>query len=315
MKRKNRIARPTALLATAVLSGLLLSSCGDPRLEENSSGDSGGSMITETWNLEPVDSVAKLVPARYKNKPIKNGIYNDFPPQEFLEGDTLVGIQPDMALALGEVMGVELENVSVGSFDSLIPGIKSGRYDMSTADFGVTKERLGEVDFVTQFQVGTGFAVHETSDITISEATDLCGHSIGVQAGSYFIDQIEGADKECAAAGLDPIELKTFPNDGARNLAMSSKRIEVTATTEDALGYSIASGNLPMEMQEFVYEPLELGIVFRDGSDLAPAVAAAMKEIIENGTYQEILEKWGVEHVAYASSDEVLHLTEPSQNP
>jgi polar amino acid transport system substrate-binding protein len=134
------------------------------------------------------------VPAQFTSKPVNNAIYNNFPPEEFLEGDTLVGIQPDIALALSEVMGVKMTNASVGGFDTLIPGVVSGRYDMSSGDFGVTADRLKQVDFVTEFPIGTGFAVKKGSSIKIEKAADLCGHSVGVQAGSYFIDQIEGAN-------------------------------------------------------------------------------------------------------------------------
>lgn len=306
--------RPITLLITAVCA-LVVSGCADPAPPTRGTSDAGESMVTTSWDLDPVDSVVALVPDEFKQRPIKNGIYNDFPPQEFLEGKTLVGIQPDIALALSEVMGVEFENVSVGGFDSLIPGTLSGRYDMSSADFGVTTDRLKEVDFVTEFRIGTGFAVKKGSGITIDKATDLCGHSVGVQSGSYYIDQIKGADEECVAAGLDRIELKTYPNDGARTLAITNGRIEVTATNEDVLAYTIASQNVPIELQNLVYEPLEQAIVIPDGSALGPAVQAAMKEIIANGTYQKILKKWDVENLAYESPDEVLYLTDPSQAP
>lgn len=309
MKSTHTVRRPAAWFLLTVVSAAAFSACGtnpdiDGSGEDSSSGGFGG---------KTVDSVAALVPEEFKKDGITNAIYNDYPPQEFMEGGKLVGIQPDIAQALSEVMGVEIKNVPVGSFDSLIPGTKSGRYDMSSADFGVTTDRLKEVDFVTEFQIGTGFATKEGSGITISEPTDLCGHSVGVQAGSYFIDQIKGADAECKKAGLDPIDLKTYPNDGARTLAVKNGRIEVTATNQDALGYAVDSQKLPLEIQPLVYEPVEQAIVIPDGSGLGPALQAAMKEIVSNGTYVEILEKWGVDSLAYDSPDDVLHMTDPSQ--
>ncbi|WP_158587988.1 ABC transporter substrate-binding protein [Actinomadura logoneensis] len=295
-----------------------LTGCAEPKAPSSPAAPSagsrgGGSMITKSWGQKPVASVAALVPARFRNKPIANAIYNNFPPQEFLEGRTLVGIQPDIALALSEVMGVRLDNASVGSFDSLIPGVASGRYDMSSGDFGVTKERLGQVDFVTEFKIGTGFAVRKGSGITIGRATDLCGRSVGVQAGSYFIDQINAAQAQCASAGRGPIKLQTYPDDGARILAVSNGRVQVTATTQDALEYTIKSRNVPLDLQSFVYQPLEQAIVIPDGSDLGPAVEAAMKEIIRNGTYAKIIGKWGAQSIAYQSPNDVRHLTRPEQ--
>lgn len=308
-------------LAVAAVAALALAGCAEPDSTSGGSGsDSGSDSSTpassdEGWGGEPVDSVVKLVPDEFKDAPIQNAIYNVYPPQEFMEGDKLVGIQPDIIAALGEVMDVEFKNASIGSFDTLIPGVVSGRYDMSSADFGVTEDRLKEVDFVTEFQLGTSFATKEGSGITIAEATDLCGHSVGVQSGSYFIDQVKAADAECAKEGLDSIDLQTFPDDGARVLALTNGRIEVTATAQDAMGYAIDSESLPFELQEFVYEPLEQGIVIADGSDLGPAIQAAMQEIVNNGTYQKIMDKWGVSDAAYTSADQVLYLTDASQTP
>jgi polar amino acid transport system substrate-binding protein len=316
MSRKTAFRYPIAALALAAVSGLLLAGCADPTPAKGGKTETSGSAAsvgTSTFGLKPVDKVTALVPAEYKNKPITNAIYNDFPPEEFLKGGKLVGIQPDIAQALSEVMGVKFDNQSVGSFDSLIPGVVSGRYQISTADFGVTKDRLKQVDFVTEFPIGTGFAVKKGSGIKIEKASDLCGHSVGVIAGSYYIDQIHTANKDCAAAGKGAIKLQTYPNDGARILAVTNGRVEITATNEDSMAYTIASQNVPLELQKLVYEPVEQAIVIPKGDKVGPAVEAAMQELVSNGTYAKILKKWGVGHAAYDSPDKVKLLTDPSQ--
>ena len=312
-----------AVAAISALTTLGLAACADPTSAPSgggspaatggSAGGTSGSYATTTWNLQPVDSVAKLVPDEYKDKPIKNGQYNDYPPQEFLEGQTLVGIQPDIVLALSEVMGVKIENASVGSFDSLIPGLATGRYDISSADFGVTKPRLEQVDFVSEFAIGTAFATKTGSNIKVENPTDLCGHKVGVLAGSYFIDQVNEASSECGKAGLKPIEMQTYPTDGARVLAVTNGRVEITAATVDAMAWVIKSENVPLTLQPLVYEPLEQGIAMKNDSTLGPALQAAMKEIMANGTYGKILAKWDVEQIGYTSPNQVKLYTEPSQ--
>lgn len=309
--------RTTGMLAIALTGVLALAGCADPEPTEAAADGgrqaTGGSMITTSWGQEPVDAVVELLPEDLRGGTITNAVYNDFPPQEFLEGNTLVGIQPDIALALSEVMGVTFDNIGTGNFDSIIPGLMSGRYDMASADFGVTTERLEQVDFVTQFAIGTGFAVKEGSDVTIDDPMDLCGLSIGLQAGSYYIDQVEAASADCEEAGEEAIQVQTFPNDGARTLALTNGRIDTTGTNEDVLAYQIATGNVAMELQELVYEPVTQAIALPDDSPLGPAVEAAMKEIVNNGTYQQILDKWGVAHLAYDSSEHVQLITDPSE--
>ncbi|WP_369046006.1 ABC transporter substrate-binding protein [Sinomonas sp. P10A9] len=322
MYRRPSLHASLTVAAVTAVAALGLSACSDPGSTSNAGSNSsanasaaGASNVTTTWGLKPVDSVTALVPADVKDKAIQNGIYNDFAPQDFEENGQLVGIQPDIVLALSEVMGVKVNNVSVGTFDSLIPGLSSGRYDISSADFGVTKPRLAQVDFVSEFAVGTSFASKTGSGITVESATDLCGHSVGVLSGSYFIDQVNQASADCAKAGKAAVTLQTYPDDGARLLAVSNGRSELTATTTDAMAYAIKSQSLPLTLQKFVYQPLELGIALKKGSTLGPAMQAAMKEIVSNGTYAKILKKWGVSDIAYGSADRVTLYTKASQLP
>ena len=324
MYRRPALRSFFAVAALAALTTLGVAACADPTSTPSSGGGGSpaagespaagsGSYATTTWDLQPVDSVAKLVPEEYKSKPISNGQYNDYPPQEFLEGQTLVGIQPDIVLALSEVMGVKVENQSVGSFDSLIPGLSTGRYDMSSADFGVTKPRLEQVDFVSEFAIGTAFATKTGSPITVAQPTDLCGHSIGVLNGSYFVDQVNQASADCEKAGKEPLTVQTYPTDGARVLAITNGRVEITAATVDAMAWVIKSESVPLTVQTLVYEPLEQGIALPKDSKLGPALQAAMKEIMNNGTYTKILQKWDVAQIGYTSPDQVKLYTDPSQ--
>jgi polar amino acid transport system substrate-binding protein len=186
---------------------------------------------------------------------------------------------------------------------------------MASADFGVTKPRLNQVGFVSEFAIGTGFATKSGSSITINSASDLCGHSIGVVAGSYFIDQVNQASADCTKAGKAALSVQTYPDDGARILAITNGRTEITATTADAMAYIIKSQNVPLTLQKFVYEPLEQGIALKKGSSLGPALQAAMKEIINDGTYAKILKKWGVDNIGYTSADQAKLYTDPSQLP
>lgn len=322
MFRRPSLHTAAAVTAVAAITALGLSACSDPNATSNtgstaSAGASASSTsnVTTTWGLKPVDSVTALVPADFKDKTIQNAIYNDFPPEEFQENGQLVGIQPDITLALSEVMGVKVNNASVGTFDSIIPGISSGRYDMASADFGVTKARLNQVDFVSEFAIGTGFATKSGSNITINSASDLCGHSIGVVAGSYFIDQVNQTSADCTKAGKAALSVQTYPDDGARILAITNGRTEITATSADAMAYIIKSQNVPLTLQKFVYDPLEQGIALKNGSSLGPALQAAMKEIINDGTYGKILKKWGVDTIGYTSADQAKLYTDPSQLP
>jgi polar amino acid transport system substrate-binding protein len=318
--------RPTVQLS-AMLGALCLivgacSSSGSKSGNSASSADSTASTKNSAssapagtaTDVGAVAAIVSLVPAKFKSSGINNGQYNDYPPEEFLVAGKLAGIQPDIVQALANAMGVKVNNVSVGSFDSLIPSLVSKRFDISSSDFGVTADRLKQVDFVTEFSIGTAFATKAGSSITINGQSDLCGHSIGIEAGSYFIDQVKTVSKSCTASGKKAISVQTYPNDGARTLALTNGRTDLTATGQDALAYAATSQHVPITVQKLVLDSVPQGIIVAKNNGLGPAFEAAMHEIVKNGVYAKILAKWGLSAAAY-TADQIKLLTDPSQAP
>lgn len=294
----------TAALILTVLLAATTAGCGSPA-SDSEGAPSGGASATEGWGLDPVQSVVDLIPEEIKKKGIvDNAVYNDAPPQMFLEENKLVGIQPDLAKAVSEVMGVEFNNIAVGSFDSIIPGLQGGRYDVAFSDFGVTQERMEVVDFIEQFSLGTGFAVKKGSGKDIAEAADLCGLTLGVLAGSYFIEQVQTLSDQCTASGDAAITTQTYPTASAAILAVTNGRTDAFSSSEDQLGFAAKQEGAQLDAQPFVYEPVPQAIAVPKGSPLAKPIQAAIAELISNGVYAEILNKWGIAGAA---------LTDPSQ--
>ena len=76
---------------------------------------------------EPASDTAKLTMATEAT----------FPPYEYYDGDAIVGIDVEVAQAIAEKLGMELEVTDI-AFDSIIPGIQTGKYDMGMAGMSVT---------------------------------------------------------------------------------------------------------------------------------------------------------------------------------
>lgn len=74
----------------------------------------------------------------------------EFPPYEFMEGDTVKGIDADMAQAVCDVLGYELK-INNMEFDSIINAVVSGKADIGVAGMTVTKDRLKSVDFTDSY--------------------------------------------------------------------------------------------------------------------------------------------------------------------
>lgn len=106
----------------------------------------------------------------------------EFPPYEYHEGDEIVGIDAEIAEAIAEELGMELE-IEDMAFDSIIPAVTAGKADIGVAGMTVTEDRKESVDFSEPYATATQVViVKEDSDIAGPD--DLVGKKVGVQLGT-----------------------------------------------------------------------------------------------------------------------------------
>ena len=95
-----------------------------------------------------------------------------FPPYEYIDGDMYYGIDVEVAQLIANKLGYDLKIENV-SFDSIIPGVQSGKYSMGMAGLTVTDERLESVDFSSTYATGVQVViVNEDGDIQKIEDLD-----------------------------------------------------------------------------------------------------------------------------------------------
>lgn len=95
----------------------------------------------------------------------------EFPPYEYVDGDNFYGIDIEVAQIIADKLGYDLvvENIA---FDSIIPGVQAGKYDMGMAGLTMTDERLESVDFSSSYATGVQ-AVIVRADGDIQSIEDL----------------------------------------------------------------------------------------------------------------------------------------------
>ncbi|MFE2553556.1 ABC transporter substrate-binding protein [Streptomyces sp. NPDC059355] len=248
--------------------------------------------------VRSVDSIAALLPAEVRKAgTLRVGSSVGSPPSAYFpngQDKPPAGQDIDIADAVAKVLGVRLERQDA-SFETILPALGSGKYDFGTGNFGVTTERLKTIDFVTYINDGQGFAVKKgntTLTTQVSDLTQLCGLTIGTGAGTTFEKTLTAQKGVCAAAGKKPYEVKVFAEAGAVTTALQQGRIEVVMSTINGLRHQAAQ---PVAQTAFLgeYHRLDVGFAFKKGSPLTPALQAAVNELIKNGTYARILQKWG----------------------
>jgi polar amino acid transport system substrate-binding protein len=261
---------------------------------------SGKSTSTSTPSVAPpksVSSVAAQVPAAIKSKgSLTVAADATYAPNEFIgsDGHTVVGMDADLAKALGQVMGLKVNLVNA-TFDTIIPGIASGKYDLGMSSFTDTKARQQTVNFVTYFVAGTSFYVKTSGGPNITSLADLCGHKVAVEKGTTQQADATAQSKKCKSAGKPAVSLQIFNDQNAVNLALSSGRAEVAMADSPVAAYQVKKSGGTFKLSGKSYGTAPYGIAMAKNSGLDKPVLAAMKVLIANGTYGKILKKWGIQ--------------------
>ncbi|MCT9141754.1 ABC transporter substrate-binding protein [Streptomyces violarus] len=298
------------IAALALLPVLALTACGSggtPGTTPAGAQASPAPTDDPVADVRKVDSAAALLPADVRKAgTLRIGSSVGFPPGAYYPngpGKAPAGQDIDIADAVAKVLGVKPARQDV-SFETILPALGSGKFDVGTGNFGVTTQRLKTVDFVTYINDGQGFAVKKGNTTLKKKVTDLkqlCGLTIGTGAGTTFETTLTAQKDVCAKAGKKPYEVKVYSENAATLTALQQGRIDVIMSTINGLRYQASQ---PASQTTFLgeYHRLDVGFAFRKNSPLTKAFRAAVDVLIKDGTYARILEKWGTSASAIDAS-------------
>ena len=205
-----------------------------------------------------------------------------FPPYEFYEGDNIVGIDAEIAAAIAEKLGMELQ-IQDTEFGSIIAGVQTGKYDIGMAGMTVTEERKQTVNFTDTYATGIqSIIVKEGSDIKSVE--DLAGKMIGVQQDTtghiYASDDYGDEAVTPFNKGTDAVA------------ALVAGKVDcVIIDNEPAKAYVAANEGLVILDTEYLTEDYAICIA-KENTELLDKVNAALNELIADGTVKTIIDKY-----------------------
>jgi len=190
-------------------------------------------------------------------------------------------------------MGLKVKFTSP-PFVKLLPGVASHKYDLGIYYITDTRAREKVVDFVTYFKSGISFYVKTSGGPMINAPSDLCGHKVGVPAGTIEESAAVGQSSKCVAAGKPEVTVVTFANEGAATTAFLRGDVEVAMadTPVATVWVSRSNGQLTLAGRPFDVQPE--GIAVAKDSALGKAVLDGLKVLISNGKYAAILTEWGL---------------------
>lgn len=206
----------------------------------------------------------------------------EFPPYEYHDGDSIVGIDAEIAQAIADKMGVTLEIEDI-AFDSIIPEVTSGKADMGMAGMTVTDERKQSVDFSDTYAEAAQVII-VTEDSDIASPDDLQGKIVGVQTGTtgdiYATDDYGDDNVERYNKGMEAVQ------------ALSQGKIDaVIIDREPAKVYVQENEGLKILDENYTTEEYAIA-VNKGNAELLANVNAALAELKADGTIDAIVAKY-----------------------
>lgn len=204
------------------------------------------------------------------------------------------GLIPELAAAVGEVLGVEVEFVDT-PFPGLVPALGAQRIDAIWTVMNDTAEREETMQMVDWIKSDSGFLVTAGNPDQLNRIEDFCGHAAGTLRGSAQAELLEATSADCAAAGKSPIEIKLYEDMGAGQTQLRSGNLAGYFGGTVPLRYlaSQVDGGTAFEVMDQTY----LGGVFAiavplEDTEFANALVAALAEVEAAGAYGEILDAY-----------------------
>ena len=296
---KIRTKAQTASAGLAVL--LALSACGGTAGSDSTETSKTSNTTDISESVQPDEKAVSLLPASYKDKgELTVAMDLHYPPTTFLAEDdtTPIGLNPDIARLVAKKLGLKLKFENT-KFDTIIPGIDGGRYDLTITTMSATAERLKVLDMIDYFKAGNSVAVSAGNPLKLTNES-LCGKNIAVTAGSTGqLKRLPALDEQtCTSKGQPAINAVTLPNVQEALTQLASKRID--GVFYDTTSLAWAEKQQPnaftiLTPQVNVGSSDITAVGLKKGSALTPALQAAVQSVLNSPEYKKSLSNWGLE--------------------
>ncbi len=297
--------RSLPIVLGAAALAVVLAGCGAGGDGSGGTAGGGAAPAAPAPAVARDDALAAMVPQSVTSDGrLVFGTDASYPPNEFTDtdGTTIIGLDVDLATAVAQKLGLtpEFQN---SQFSGIIPGIEGARYELGISSFTINDERVQTVDMVSYFSAGTSMAVASGNPDGINP-DNLCGRAVGVQAGTVQVDDVAARSQACTAAGQPAIQVSELQQQTDVTLALTSNRIVAMLADSPVIAYAVTTTNGTVEAVGSPWDTAPYGIALaKNQGQFAQAVQGALQDLIDDGSYASILEKWNVSNGAIPTAE------------
>jgi polar amino acid transport system substrate-binding protein len=274
-----------AVAATSA-AALALTGCAS-----NSEGSGPTGKVSNSVSVQ--QSLASLVPAKAKAAgKLIVGVNVPYTPNEYLQGGKVVGFDVDLLDATAKVLGLKTE-YRQADFDKIVPAVKAGTYDIGMSSFTDNKLREKTDDFVDYFTAGILWAAQKGKTV---DPNNACGLTVSVQSNTTEQqDQLPALSKACTKAGKKAIKILPYQSQDDATNALVLGKVNAMSADSPVTAYAIKKSSGKLVQAGAIAEAAPYGWPMAKGSTLVQAMQKALQSLIDDGTYDQICKKWGLQ--------------------
>lgn len=306
-----------ALLALAALAIVIVAGCGSSSTSSSASPSTAASPSSSAtgaaaWStadlaaLQADPALKAMLPSSVtsaNNLKVASDI--PYPPWELYDPATSknpAGFDFDLSQAIGKKIGIPT-SFNETPFDSIILSIKGGKNDMIMSDMydNLEREQQG-VSFVDYAYDGTSILVKKGNPDGVANLDSLAGKTVACESGTTQQKFLQTLNTQFASAGKSKMTILSLPNQPAALLAVTSGRAVGDLTDHSTAEYIAQTTNSGNSFEVVAdpsapkgYDPQIVGIgMVAKNTALINTVQKALQDLIDEGSYQKIVAKYGL---------------------
>ncbi|MFE6965054.1 ABC transporter substrate-binding protein [Agromyces sp. NPDC057679] len=221
----------------------------------------------------------------------------DSPPNIYYdENNELTGVEIDMANAFADNLGLKTE-LAEYAFAGLIPALQANQCDVIMGSLYIKPEREEIANFVPYLYSGTGVGVSKENPEGVTGVDDsLCGLKVVAITGATGGNGAEELSKKCEADGEKALNLTLVDEGTAAVQQVITGQQDAFIDTSEIMDFYHRESDGALVMAGEPVGKIKIGAATLKGNTaLNEALDAAMQQIVDDGDYAALLEKWGVQ--------------------
>jgi polar amino acid transport system substrate-binding protein len=213
------------------------------------------------------------------------------PPMQFVDSS---GVLKGMRITLGDEIAKRLclkpEYIKI-EFSAMVPGLQAGRWDIINTGIFWTEERAKLMQMIQYEAQAVSISVAKGNPLKISKPEDLAGRAVGVEIGGFEERKLKELDQSLTAKGLKPINIRTFDNFATAYQALRAGQTDASVSIDSTAADYAKRGEFDRAISGLFPTPVALAM---KSPVLANAVVAVMNDMQKDGSYNKLLEEYGL---------------------